>query len=271
MSFRLKNPLKFWQVDAFTTEVFKGNPAAVFILKDEISDGLMLNIAQEMNLAETAFVLLRDKQNPLLRWFTTSKEMDLCGHATLASAHILMSEIFENTTEVIFDTRFVGPLKVTQASGIYTMDFPVRGGDKLEITEVPDFVLDAIGSAKPVDAYLARDLMLVYDSEEVVTECRPDMNALLEYDRTVIITARSGGKYDFISRVFCPVDIPPEDPVTGSAHCTLAPYWSNKLQKTDMLAYQASSRGGELSVKVTNENVFISGSAITVISGKLYI
>lgn len=261
--------MKFWQVDAFTKEPFKGNPAAVFMLEEALSDALMQNIAIEMNLSETAFVLLRKNQNPLLRWFTPMFEIDLCGHATLASAHIYLNEIEPEEKEVTFDTKFAGPLKVGRSEENYTMDFPSRPGEKLDVKMIPDFVLKALSSVRPVKARLARDLMLVYDDEKTVREMKPDMNALMNYEKFIIVTAKSGGGYDFISRFFCAADGIAEDPVTGSAHCTLAPYWARKLGKNHLKAWQASTRGGELVLDVSENRVQITGPAVTVFEGNM--
>ena len=263
--------LNFWQVDAFTNQPFKGNPAAVFILHEPLSDELMQNIAIEMNLSETAFVLLREGRNPLLRWFTPMFEIDLCGHATLASSHIYETKKQPDESEVTFDTIFVGQLKVEKFGNGYCMDFPSRLGDKQDIADIPKFVLNAYtDKAKPHMAYKARDLMLVYDNDNIIHNIDPDFNALMKYKDFVIVTAKSSDpKYDFISRVFCADDGIAEDPVTGSAHCTLAPYWSEQLKKTNLKAYQASKRGGELDIQVTGDRILISGEAVTVIDGKM--
>ena len=262
--------MKFWQVDSFTDKPFKGNPAAVIILENQLSDALMQNIAIEMNLSETAFVLIRKNQDPILRWFTPMFEIDLCGHATLASAHIYLREIHPELSEVTFDTKSVGPLKVVKKeTGDYVMDFPSRPGEKIEISAVPQFVLDALTKAKPSEAYQSRDLMLVYDDEKTIHEISPDYNALMQYKNFIIVTAKSSGKYDFISRFFCADDGIAEDPVTGSAHCTSAPYWAKKLGKPHLFAYQASKRGGELTLDVTKDRVYITGHAVTVINGEM--
>ncbi len=261
-------PLKFWQVDAFASVPFKGNPAAVLVLDDPLGEDLMQNITIEMNLAETAFILRRAGQNPLLRWFTSQGEIDLCGHATLASAHIYLSEVAPAQTDVTFDTKFVGPLHVSKNENGYTMNFPSRPGEAVAIGDVPDFVMDALTPARPVEARKARDLMLVYDREVDVRGIEPDFSALRKYPHPVIATARSDrSEFDFISRFFHAGDAVPEDPVTGSAHCTSAPYWGGKLGKTEMRAWQASPRGGALHLELLGERVNISGPAVTVIEG----
>lgn len=259
---------KFWQVDAFTNKAFKGNPAAVFVLEEPIEDELMQNIAIEMNLSETAFVLLRSGQNPYLRWFTPMYEIDLCGHATLASAQVYLSEINKTSDEVIFETKFVGPLRVSKNETSLTMNFPSRPGDEVELDSIPDFVLNSLSPIKPVYARKARDLMLVYDNEKAVLEMKPNFNALLECEDFIVVTARSSNpEYDFISRFFCASDSILEDPVTGSAHSTLAPYWSKQLNKTKLSAYQASKRGGLLSLDLQGDRLNITGQAITIING----
>jgi PhzF family phenazine biosynthesis protein len=263
--------LKFWQVDSFAQEPFKGNPAAVFVLADELDDQLMQNIAVEMNLSETAFILIRDGKNPLLRWFTPMFEIDLCGHATLASAHIYLTEIYPDLKEVIFDTKFVGALRVEKTQSGYTMDFPSRPGEKINIDDIPSTVLAGLGDkVTPIEAYKARDLMLVYKDDQTIKNIDPDFNALAKYQDFIIVTAKSSDqKYDFISRFFCADDGIAEDPVTGSAHCTLTPYWSGKLGKQKMKAYQASKRGGELDLEIAGDRILISGPALTVIEGHM--
>jgi len=266
----MKRELIFWQVDSFTNKRFKGNPAAVFIFKEPLDDELMQNIAIEMNLSETAFVLLREGQNPLLRWFTPMFEIDLCGHATLASAHIFLTEIQPELNEITFDTKFVGPLRVERSTGGYTMNFPSRLGEKVNVNDIPPFVFDALTSARPIEAYKSRDLMLVYENEQIIRDINPDFNALMKHKDFIIVTAKStDSKYDFVSRFFCADDGITEDPVTGSAHCTSAPYWARKLGKNKLKAYQASRRGGELSLEISGDRVLITGEAVTIMDGKM--
>lgn len=267
----MKKKYGFWQVDAFTNQPFKGNPAAVFILENELDDEFMQNIAVEMNLSETAFVLLRgDNQRPLLRWFTPTTEIDLCGHATLASSHVLLTKIFPDKNEVTFDTKFVGPLPVKRNQDGYTMNFPSRLGDRVPLGEIPEFILEALSESRPIDAYKSRDLMLVYDDEKVIREIVPDFNALRAFKDFIIVTAKSSdSKFDFVSRFFCADDGIAEDPVTGSAHCTSTPYWAEKLGRTKLTAYQASKRGGELLLEVWGDRILITGQAVTLIEGHL--
>ncbi len=264
--------LKFWQVDAFTNKIFKGNPAAIFILDEKIDEILMQNIASEMNLPETAFVLKNENSNPYLQWFTPKSEIDLCGHATLAAAHIYLTQFEPKLNTITFDTKFVGQLNVKKNSHTYTMNFPSRIGENIPLTKIPSFVFRSLSKTPPIEAYKSRDLMLIYENDQTIYDMQPNFNALLEYKNFIIVTAKSSkAKYDFISRFFCADDGIVEDPVTGSAHCTSAPYWSSKLVKKNLKAYQASERGGELLIKIVNDRIFISGEAITVIQGSMRI
>lgn len=270
--------MKFWQVDAFTHTPFKGNPAAVFVLDAPLDDTLMLNIAKEMNLSETAFILRRAGENPLLRWFTPVEEIDLCGHATLASAHIYMSEIDPDCTSITFDTVYAGALTVIKNQDTYTMDFPARAGEAVALDDIPDFILDALSDTRPIAAYKSRDLMLVYDDEATIRDMQPDYGQLKKHKDFIIVTSPkimvtgqgdTDTDYDFVSRFFCADDGIDEDPVTGSAHCTLAPYWAQRLGKNTLQAYQASARGGALGLDVTTDRIHITGPAITVIHGQM--
>ena len=275
-----RSGLKFWQVDSFAAAPFRGNPAAVFVYEGPLPDDFMKNIAIEMNLSETAFIQIRPGQNPLLRWFMPMAEIDLCGHATLAAAHIMMTEIQPSLNDITFDTKFVGPLHVQKDNWayrqiyrqVYRMDFPSRLGERQDISDVPEFVITAINpDHRPHTAYKSRDLMLVYKDETIIQEAQPDFHALKNYPDFIIITAQSQNpEYDFISRFFCADDAVTEDPVTGSAHSTLAPYWADQLGKTKLRAYQASKRGGDLGIEISNNRIFISGQALTIFSGVFY-
>ncbi len=261
--------MKFWQVDAFTKEPFRGNPAAVFVLEQNISDELMQKIAIEMNLAETAYVLLREGKNPLIRWFTTSAEIDLCGHATLASSHIYFTEFFPKLHTVTFETKWVGDLTIQRNNNAYIMDFPLWDGEEKDLKGIPKETLTALSDAKPIQAFQARDLMLIYEDEKIIREMQPNMSALLDYKTGIIVTSQTKmEEYDFISRSFWADNIPQEDPVTGSAHCMLAPYWAKRLGKKKMLAWQASPRGGSLKLEIKNGRLMITGDAVTVIKGE---
>jgi len=260
--------MKFWQIDAFTSEPFKGNPAAVVILDKPLPDDVLQNIAIEMNQSETAFIEMQGAQ-PHLRWFTTSAEVDLCGHATMASAHVWLS-LHPDQTEVTFTTKFVGPLSVSKSGPMYTMNFPSRPGEPVEVDSIPNYVLQALSPHPPKEAYMARDLMLVYDDEAIVREMQPDVFTLKKFQKWIIVTSRSKD-FDFISRFFCASDTLSEDPVTGSAHCTSTPYWARVLGKRELHAYQASARGGHLNLELNGDRVFISGEAVTVLQGDLIV
>lgn len=261
---------QFWQVDAFTNQPFRGNPAAVFIHHEPLEDALMQNIAVEMNLSETAFIHLKSNAPPMLRWFTPMYEIDLCGHATLAAAYIYFNEVDKNAKSITFETKYVGDITVNNHESSLTMNFPSRPGEEVHINQIPNYVLNGLSTAKPMYARQSRDLMLVYRNENDITSMTPDFTALKAFKKFIIVTAESQNiNYDFISRFFCADDGISEDPVTGSAHCTLAPYWANKLNKHELLAYQASKRGGELSLKVHEDTIEITGKAILLIRGEL--
>lgn len=255
--------LRSFQADAFTDEVFKGNPAAVVMLNEPIPDELMLKIAAENNLPETAFIL-KEGVGYRLRWFTPDIEMDLCGHATLASAHILFSEAGYSEKVITFYTQSGELLVNREFNGetpFYTLNFPVR---RAQLATLPHEISESL-SIMPLQVYKARDYMLVYASQVDV--------ATLEFDRAIIdkinlgtagvIVTSQGEDCDFVSRFFTPGATLFEDPVTGSAHCTLVPFWSEKLEKGSFFARQISSRGGKLYCEMHGERVLIKGSAVT--------
>ncbi len=259
--------MKIYQVDAFTDKPFSGNPAAVCILENEMDNSWMQKVAGEMNLPETAFVLKRNNHYQL-RWFTPILEVELCGHATLASAHILYeSGEVGLTSPILFNTKS-GDLKVSFKEPYYEMDFPL---EPPKVCDAPDGLLSAI-DATPL--YIGRnrmDYILELGSESIVRYCTPDLAKLTGIDaRGVIITSLSdSGKYDFISRFFAPRFGIDEDPVTGSAHCCLGPYWGNKLNKTELSAFQASPRGGYINMVLKGKRILLSGQAVTVLSGEI--
>lgn len=261
--------MKIFIVDAFTCEYFRGNPAAVCILSNERDTDWMQLLAREMNLSETAFLhRVRDGYN--LRWFTPVVEVDLCGHATLASAHILWEAGYEDEKDVIhFNTRS-GRLSAFKKGEWIELDFPA---EPAMMVEPPEAVLEALG-IKPVYAGKNRfDYLIEVESEDIVRSIRPDFKLLSQAtERGVMVTAISDGKeYDFVSRFFAPAVGINEDPVTGSAHCCLGPYWGERLGKSELSAYQASERGGVLRIRVEKERVRIAGMAITVIKGELLV
>ncbi len=261
--------LKLYTVDAFTDKPFAGNPAAVCILEKELTETQMKNIAFEMNLSETAFVLNQGDVYSL-RWFTPDSEVDLCGHATLATSHILwQTGLHDKSGTILYKTRSE-ILKARQVNGKIELDFPI---DKEYRIDIPGALVETLG-AKPT--YLGKtkwSYLAEMDSEETVRNIKPDFDMMETLEAWgVMITARSASKeFDFISRFFAPRKGVKEDPVTGSAHCALGPYWANKLGKNTLNAYQASARGGSLVVIIDGERVKLLGSAVTILEGKFHI
>jgi PhzF family phenazine biosynthesis protein len=252
-----------YQVDAFASRVFTGNPAAVCPLKEWLPDDQMQAIAAENNLAETAF-FIPNGDGYHLRWFTPTVEVDLCGHATLASAFVILNEITPGAKSVRFSTKS-GKLAVTREGDLLSLDFPA-----LVPVEGPvyDGLIPALGG-RPEKVLAARDYLVVYGTEAELRSLKPDMDALSKADRFAVIATAPGKDVDFVSRFFAPAQGIPEDPVTGSAHCTLIPYWSKGLGKTKLHAYQASPRGGELWCEDRGERVTISGKAVQFLEGTI--
>jgi predicted PhzF superfamily epimerase YddE/YHI9 len=255
------------QVDAFANRPFGGNPAAVCVLPEPRDDGWMQDVAREMNLAETAF-LHPDNEGYRLRWFTPAVEVDLCGHATLASAHVLWEDgVLPRDRQARFHTK----------SGLLTAD---RRGDWIELDfpatpPAPAPAPPGLAAALRVGTrWVGRskfDYLVEVDSEDVVRGLKPDLSALARVEaRGVIVTSRATtAGYDFVSRFFAPRAGVPEDPVTGSAHCALAPFWSERLGRAEMTAFQASARGGVVRVRVAGDRVVLGGQAVTVLRGEL--
>ena len=257
--------LSLYQVDAFTDKVFGGNPAAVCPLESWLPDKILQAIAQENNLAETAyFVKTGDRYH--LRWFTPAVEMDLCGHATLASAFVSFQELGEQSDTVYFDTKS-GELKVKREDDLLKMDFPSRPPLQVKVDEG---LAPALGG-KPREILAARDYFTVYGSEEEVLSLQPDTSALLKLDKATFIVTARGNNCDFVSRFFAPAYGVPEDPVTGSAHCTLIPYWAEKLGKNTLHARQVSARGGELFCRLLGDRVEIAGRAVLYLKGSIWV
>ncbi|MBQ7723354.1 MAG: PhzF family phenazine biosynthesis protein [Selenomonadaceae bacterium] len=242
-------------VDAFTEKIFGGNPAAVCVVEKFPPEELMQNIARENNLSETAFVM-REKNFYRLRWFTPSTEIDFCGHATLASAFVILTQVEKNLPVVEFET-LSGRFIVERKGKFFEMNFPAYVPKKIPVTEA---MSDAV-NAKVLEAYLARDLLMVLDSAEAVENLLPDFDKLSKLDGLIQAVTAAGKNFDCVSRVFAPKIKIAEDPVTGSTHCLIAPYWSEKLGKNKITARQASARGGVLHCEVAGERVKISGSA----------
>lgn len=264
--------LPIYQVDSFTNEPFKGNPAGVCLLSESMSDTWMANVAREMALSETAF-LLPENDVYRLRWFTPTDEVDLCGHATLASAHILWEAGLLTADQTAqFETRS-GRLTADLKDGWITMNFPVTAPK--EIT-MPAGLLEDIfpEGPTPIVRYIGRsifDILVEIDDPELLRGMEPDFVAVKQHPaRGIIVTCAGNGEYDFLSRFFAPQVGVNEDPVTGSAHSCLAPYWAKKLGKNQMRAYQASARGGELRLDLQGDRVLISGQAVTTIKGELF-
>ena len=255
--------LPIFQIDAFSSHVFRGNPAAVCPLEKWLSDETLQSIAAENNLAETAYFVPKNDRFHL-RWFTPGCEVDLCGHATLASAYVLFQYLNQQGETIYFDTKS-GELTVTRNGDLLTMDFPSR--PPTPITPEPGLV-EAVGG-NPLEVLAARDVVLVYATEAEVQALSPDMFALTKLDHFGFIATAPGTKSDFVSRFFAPSKGVPEDPVTGSAHSTLIPYWAGKLGKTDLLARQISKRTGELYCKLRGDRVKISGYAAPYLRGTI--
>jgi len=258
--------MKYYITDAFTDENFKGNQAGVCILEKWTEDDLMQKIASENNLSETAFVVKRGEEYDL-RWFTPEYEIDLCGHATLASAFIISEFYDKNIKTIKFNTKS-GLLTVTKCGELLEMDFPSRMPEKVQITPLMEKAL----GVEVLEAHKSRDLLLLVKDEETVRHLNPDMKLLSEIKGVLgIIVTAEGQSTDFVSRFFAPNEGIPEDPVTGSAHSTLIPYWSKKLNKTDMVARQLSKRGGLLICRDDGERVKISGKAVLYLKGEIII
>jgi len=257
--------IPLYQVDAFTDVVFHGNPAAVCPLNDWLTRDRMLAIAKENNLAETAF-FVKTEDHYEIRWFTPEIEMDLCGHATLASAHVIFNYLAPELQTIHFESKS-GPLLVTRNNGILTLDFPSRVPTP---AKAPAVVLEAMNTL-PVQVLKARDYILVYPNEETVINMTPDIALLntINIDPGGIIITAPGKTVDFVSRFFTPQASIFEDPVTGSAHCSLIPYWAARLKKNTLHARQVSPRGGELFCELQGERVLISGKAVTYLQGTI--
>lgn len=259
--------IPIYQADAFTGKLFGGNPAAVCPLHEWLPAPEMQKIAAENNLAETAFFISQGNDFEL-RWFTPELEIDLCGHATLATAHIIFTELGYQGNEIRFHTLKAGTLTVSRTGDSYTLDFPSRVA---EPCETPAGLLEALGGSQPTEVLRSRDYMLVYNTEAEVRALKPDFNALSKIDALGIIVTAPGDNCDFVSRFFAPAAGINEDPVTGSAHCNLIPYWAGKLNKNDLYAFQVSARLGELWCELKGDRVLMTGKAVTYLKGEIYI
>ncbi|MCG7865330.1 MAG: PhzF family phenazine biosynthesis protein [Candidatus Thiodiazotropha taylori] len=255
-------------VDAFTHQPFKGNPAAVCLLDQPVDTAWMQSVASEINLSDTAFLLPMGDGEWNLRWFTPRTEVDLCGHATLAAAHILWSELKQTQEQLIFHSPS-GLLKASREPRGIMLDFPT---DHLIEQSIEQPLIDGLGS-RPEKLFRGReDLLAVYHSAHQVRTLSPDQIALSNISCRGVITTAPGDEdgVDFISRFFAPALGIAEDPVTGSAHCTLAPFWSKQLGKQTLKAYQASQRGGEIDIRIDDQRVMLIGQTVTIMEGKLH-
>ncbi len=254
-----------YQIDAFTSRAFAGNPAAVMPMKRFLSDATLLAIAAENNLSETAFLVAEDGDYRL-RWFTPQVEVPLCGHATLASAAVVMERLEPGRSRVVFHSAS-GPLTVTRSGAGYVMDLPARPSQEVA---APSGLAEALGVA-PLEVWAnAFNYMAVLEDAELVRRLAPEMAAIARMDRPgVIVTAPGDGVYDFTSRYFAPAKGIPEDPVTGAAHCMLAPYWAQRLGKTEFRAFQASRRGGEIVCRLMNDRTELEGSCVFYLEGEV--
>jgi len=258
--------LKLYQVDAFTSIPFSGNPAAVVPLPSWIPDQVLQNIAQENNLSETAFFVGSENQYEI-RWFTPEQEVDLCGHATLASSYVIFRHISSDLEEVNFSSKS-GPLNVKRGDNeLISLNFPSRMPVEVAITG--EFI-DCFG-VKPVFVWKSRDYLFEFQDENTILNLQPDYDAIVKLDSLGLIVTAKGDKHDFVSRFFAPKVGIPEDPVTGSAHSTLIPFWAEKSGRNNLTAFQCSKRGGSLICRNVGDRVIISGNAVQYLEGEIVI
>jgi PhzF family phenazine biosynthesis protein len=258
--------IPIYQVDAFTSKIFGGNPAAVCPLPLWLPDPKLQAIAAENNLSETAFFVKKGAAYEL-RWFTPVLEIDLCGHATLASAHVLFNHLGYKKDEIVFRTRKSGELRTFRKNGRIYLDFPARLPAPVE---APGELVKGLGHF-PREVYKGRDYLAVLEKESEIAALNPDYGLLAKLDCIGIIVTARGDKCDFVSRFFAPRAGVPEDPVTGSAHTMLIPYWGEQLGKTRMKAFQISARRGELDCEWKGDRVLMGGRAVTYMTGTIEI
>lgn len=258
--------IPIYQIDAFTDKTFGGNPAAVCPLTEWLADETMLRIAEENNLAETAFFVKREGFYEL-RWFMPNDEINLCGHATLAAAYVIFNYLNHPTDKIVFSS-LSGELSATKsADGRITLNFPAW---ELNPIDIPKEIFKAFNH-RPTAAFASRDLMLIFDSEQEIIELAPNLPLVKHLPYLGINCTAKGNEVDFVSRVFDANCVIPEDPVTGSAHCGFVPYWAMKLSKTRFQARQLSARKGELMCELKGDRVFISGEAVAYMKGSIFI
>jgi PhzF family phenazine biosynthesis protein len=258
--------LEIYQVDAFAKEVFKGNPAAICPLDEWLDAGLMQKIALENNLSETAF-FVKNGDVYEIRWFTPTFEIDLCGHATLASAFVIFEVLKSETNKIKFHSHKSAELTVEKNGDVLTLDFPSR---PVSPVKAPKGLIEAIGK-QPKEILKARDYFLVYENEQEILDIAPNFSKLLEIDAHGFIVTAKGDSSDFVSRFFAPEVGVFEDPVTGSSHCNLIPFWAERLSKNEMFAKQISARGGELFCELRGDRVKIGGNAVLYLKGEIYV
>jgi PhzF family phenazine biosynthesis protein len=259
--------LSIYQVDAFAKKVFQGNPAAVVPLDHWLEDELMQKIAMENNLSETAF-FVKTGDGFHLRWFTPEYEIDLCGHATLASAYVIKNFLQPDIPGINFTTEKAGTLIATVQDDIYTLNFPSHMPDSCD---VPETLLQCLGISSAVEILRSRDYFVVLPNEEAVKNIEPDYNQMKELDTIGVIVTAKGNSADVVSRCFYPGAGIPEDPVTGSAHCNIVPYWSEKLGKIKLYCKQLSPRGGDLHCELDKDRVLMSGKCVLYMRGEILI
>ena len=257
--------IPIYQIDAFTNKQFKGNPAVVCPLEEWMNDDLMQDIAAENNLSETAFFVKKNNEYEL-RWFTPKEEVDLCGHATLASAYVIFTYLDKTTMKVIFNTKS-GILEVFKEGSLFSMIFPSREGEKCEFS---DALIKGLGK-RPKEVYKSRDYMAVFETEQEIMNLDLNMDELKKLDGLGVIVTAKGNEVDFVLRFFAPKIGIDEDPVTGSVQCTLIPYWKKVLGKNEFVAMQLSKRGGKLSCADLGKMVKISGEAVSYLEGYINI
>jgi PhzF family phenazine biosynthesis protein len=259
----MKKRIPIYQIDAFSSKVFSGNPAAVCPLDFWLEDSILQAIAQENNLSETAF-FVPEGNNYRIRWFTPLAEVDLCGHATLASAFVIFSHIDTSTKRINFESKS-GKLSVAREDEMLSMDFPSQPPRKCN---PPQELLAALGE-NPLEVLGSEDYFVVFSAESDLVSLNPNMEALKKIDRRGVIVTAKGVEVDFVSRYFAPKLGVDEDPVTGSTHCALTPYWAQKLNKRELHAIQTSERSGEIFCKDQGNRVIISGRAVQFMEGSI--
>ena len=262
-----------YQVDAFAEKVFKGNPAAVIPLQSWLPEATMQKIAMENNLSETAFIIKTETElggspegSYHIRWFTPNSEVDLCGHATLASAYIIKNFLEPQVTEFRFTTEKAGDLRASSKDGKYTLDFPSR---MPKVSETPAHLLESLGISNAIEVLRSRDYFVVLPDEDAVKNAEPDFERMKKVDTFGVIITAKGKTADVVSRCFYPSAGIPEDPVTGSAHCNIVPYWSHKLGKNKLSCHQLSERGGNLDCELQGDRVFMTGKCVLYMTGEI--